>query len=194
MVARSSLAVSWPSRVIRPSAGASSPASSFSNVVLPDPLGPSTPSRLPFGMVMLTSWSTTRAPYPNETASARSNPDPRGDERDGRGQQRPRAGDDAETEDGLVKQRGDSFRRGHAPSPFDYANGRKGRARWPGFLTRGSTRNGNAFPCSVEHSGGRSRRGWPCGQRVGGRRSAASLLAYSGGTVWASHPLPLAAG
>ncbi len=87
-----------------------------------------------------------------------------------------------------------SFRRDHAPSPFDYTNGRKGRTRWPGFLTRGSSRNGDAFPCSTEHSGGHPRRGRPCGQRVGGRQSAAPLLAYSGGTVWVSHPLPLAAG
>ena len=33
--------------------------------------------------------------------------------------------------------------------------GNKGRARGPGFLTCGSTRNGDAFPCSTEHSGGR---------------------------------------
>ena len=47
----------------------------------------------------------------------------------------------------------------------------------PGFLTRGSMRCGNAFPCT-RHSGG--------------RRSAICrpLPTYSGGTVWESHPLP----
>jgi hypothetical protein len=61
---------------------------------------------------------------------------------------------------------------------------------WPGFLTCGSLRRPARLPRLTENPvtdlgpGG-------AGSRVG---SEASLAAYSGGTVWVFHPLPMAAG
>src|SRR5262245_316369 len=65
----------WPSSVTSPPAGRKRPASNRSSVVLPDPFGPSTPTRSPGRSSSDTFRNTVRSPYANETSAARSNPE-----------------------------------------------------------------------------------------------------------------------
>src|SRR5271154_1892731 len=58
----------WPSTLMVPRLGDTSPRTARINVVLPEPFGPKTPTNWPEGMSKLTSARTTRPPSVSETS------------------------------------------------------------------------------------------------------------------------------
>src|SRR5690606_4487404 len=68
-----------PSSSTLPADGASAPVSTRSSVVLPEPLGPSTPTTAPRATSSETPCSTSVRPNPTWTSTACSNPDPHHD-------------------------------------------------------------------------------------------------------------------